>query len=237
MDAVMGKTSYTVPKITRLNRLWLRPAFRGLFHLLGPVQIYGKENIPAQRPYLVAINHLSIVEPPFAVAFWPTPLEPVGAIEIWSKPGQGQLAKLYGGIPVHRGEYDRELIDQMVSALQAGHPLLIAPEGGRSHAPGLRRGKPGVAYIVNKMNILVIPVGIVGSTDDYVNKALHAKRPKLEMHIGKPLLLAAITGKGTEKRISLQRNTDQIMLAIAEMLPFEYRGVYANPDIDALGKE
>jgi hypothetical protein len=67
------------------------------------------------------------------------------------------------------------------------------------------------------MNIPVIPVGIVGSTDDYLNKALHAKRPGLEMHIGKPLLLPPITEKGAEKHLSLQRNTDQIMLAIAEL--------------------
>jgi 1-acyl-sn-glycerol-3-phosphate acyltransferase len=235
MDEVMDEKSYTVPKITQFNRLWLRPAFRGLFHLLSQVQIDGKEHVPVKGPYLVAINHLSIVEPPFIVAFWPYALEPVGAIEVWSKPGQGLLAKLYGGIPVHRGDYDRELIEKMCAALQAGHPMLIAPEGGRSHAPGLRRGKPGVAYIVNKMNIPVIPVGIVGSTDDYLSKALHAKRPRLEMHIGKPLLLPAITGKGAEKRLALQRNTDQIMLAIAELLPPEYRGVYANPDLDALG--
>ncbi len=208
-----------------------------LFHILGSVHIYGKENVPAKGPYLVAINHLSIIEPPLTGAFWPIPLEPVGAIEIWSKPGQGVIARLYGGIPVHRGEYDRELIDQILAALKAGNSLLIAPEGGRSHAPGLRRGKPGVAYIINKLNIPVIPVGIVGSTDDYLNKALHAKRPRLEMHIGKPLLFPAITEKGTEKRLSLQRNTDQIMLAIAEMLPFEYRGVYANPDLDALEME
>lgn len=230
----MGQKGYTVPKITQFNRLWLRPAFRGLFHLLGQVHFTGKGYIPNKGPYLVAINHLSIVEPPFILAFWPTNLEPVGAIDIWSKPGQGQLARLYGGIPVHRGEFDRELIEKMFSALQAGYPMLIAPEGGRSHAPGLRRGKPGVAYVVNKMNIPVIPVGIVGSTDDYVNKALHGKRPRLEMQIGKPLQFPPITGKGAEKHRLLQRNTDQIMLAIAELLPPAYRGVYANPDLDAL---
>lgn len=234
MDEVMGEKPYTLPKLTRFNRFWLRPAFRGLFHLLGQVHISGKQNIPARGPYLVAINHLSIVEPPFAVAFWTCPLEPVGAAEIWSKPGQGVIAKLYGGIPVHRGEYDRQLIDKMLAAVKAGHSLLIAPEGGRTHAPGLRRAKPGVAYIVNKANIPVIPVGIVGSTDEYLSEALHAKRPRLEMHIGKPMLFPPITEKGAEKHLALQRNADHIMFAIADLLPLEYRGVYANPNINEL---
>jgi 1-acyl-sn-glycerol-3-phosphate acyltransferase len=230
----MEKIPYSIPSINRLNRLWIRPLFRGVFHLISQVRITGKENIPTQGPYIAAINHLSLFEPPFIVAFWPKALEPVGAVEIWSKPGQGVLVKLYGGIQVHRGEYDRQLIDKMLAALGAGYALLIAPEGGRSHAPGLRRGKPGVAFIVNKTNIPVIPVGIVGSTDDFLDKALHAKRPRLEMHIGKPLHLPPVTGKGLEKHASLQRNVDQIMLAIAELIPPEYRGVYANLDLDAL---
>jgi 1-acyl-sn-glycerol-3-phosphate acyltransferase len=124
----------------------------------------------------------------------------------------------------------------ILAALEAGRPVMIAPEGGRSHTPGLHRGKPGIAYIVHKANVPVVPVGIVGSTDDFLSKALHAKRPRLEMHIGKPLCLPPVTGKGAQKHASLQRNVDQIMLAIAELLPSEYRGVYANPDFEILAK-
>ena len=230
----MNQTPFQVPFITRLNRLWARPLFRGVFHLLSQVSIHGKENIPTEDAYIAAINHISIIDPPFITAFWPKALEPVGAVEVWSKPGQGILAALYGGIKVHRGEYDRQLIEEMLAALDAGLALLIAPEGGRTHAPGLRRGKPGIAYIVNKAHIPVIPVGMVGTTDDFLNKALHGKRPRLEMYIGKPVYLPPVTAKGAEKRLALQRNADRIMLAIAELLPPEYRGVYANPDLDTL---
>ena len=33
----------------------------------------------------------------------------MGAVDIWSKPGQNILARMWGGIPVHRGEYDRAI--------------------------------------------------------------------------------------------------------------------------------
>jgi 1-acyl-sn-glycerol-3-phosphate acyltransferase len=55
---------------------------------------------------------------------------------------------MWGGIQVHRGEYDRALFDKVLAALRSGYPMLIAPEGGRSHKPGLRQAKPGIAYIV-----------------------------------------------------------------------------------------
>jgi 1-acyl-sn-glycerol-3-phosphate acyltransferase len=72
-DAGMsGQAPYQVPFITRLNRLWARPLLRGVFHLLSQVSIHGKENIPAKGPYIAAINHLSIFDPPFIGSFWPT---------------------------------------------------------------------------------------------------------------------------------------------------------------------
>jgi 1-acyl-sn-glycerol-3-phosphate acyltransferase len=172
------------------------------------------------------MNHVSLYEAPFLVAFWPVAPEIAGAVEIWDKPGQSLLARGYHGIQVHRGEYDRELLDTAIAVLQSGRPLVLAPEGGRSHEVGMRRAFPGVAYIVAKTGVPVIPVGIVGTTEDYIQKAIHLKRPTLEMHIGKQLVLSSVTLKGTNRRDALQENADQIMLAIASLLPEEYRGVY-----------
>jgi 1-acyl-sn-glycerol-3-phosphate acyltransferase len=219
--------AYTVPFKIRLARAILRPAFRLVFHLLSQVTITGLENVPKHGPYLIAINHVSLFEPPFILAFWPTAPEAAGATDIWSRPGQSVLARLYGGIPVHRGEYDRQLLDTLLGVLRAGYPLLIAPEGGRSHTPGMRRALPGVAFLVEKTNIPVLPVGLIGTTDDFLQRALRGDRPTLYMHIGAPIHLPAVGGKGDERRLARQRNVDQIMYAIASLLPAEYRGVYA----------
>jgi 1-acyl-sn-glycerol-3-phosphate acyltransferase len=136
---------------------------------------------------------------------------------------------LYGGIPVHRGEYDRQLLDTTMAALQSGKPLLIAPEGGRSHTPGMRRALPGVAYIVDKTDVPVVPVGLVGATDDFLQQAFHFHRPIIEMRIGKSLRLPPVEGKGAARREALQANVDQIMLHIAALVPAEYRGIYQLP--------
>jgi 1-acyl-sn-glycerol-3-phosphate acyltransferase len=214
-------------------RRWLsRPFIRGilglLFHILSPVRITGRNNVPLGKPYIVAINHVSLFEAPLIGVFWPEQLEVMGAVDVWSRPGQNILARLWGGIPVHRGEYDRALFDKVLAALNAGYPLLIAPEGGRSHTPGLQPAKPGVAYLVEQSGLPVVPVGIVGTTDDYWQKASKGKRPVLEMHIGKPVLLPPVQGKGEVRRHSRQHNADLVMRAIAGLLPEGYRGVYAD---------
>jgi 1-acyl-sn-glycerol-3-phosphate acyltransferase len=205
-----------------------RPIFRLIFHLISDVHIIGLENIPKNGSYIIAINHISIIEPPLVIAFWPKAPEAVGAREIWERKGQASLARFYGGIQVHRGEYDRQVIESMIQVIQAGHPLLIAPEGGRSHSPGLRPALPGVAYVVDKSEAPVLPVGIIGSTDDFLHKALRLRRPVLEMRIGEAITLPKIEGRGEHRRESLKRNADTIMYKIAELLPSGYRGVYAD---------
>jgi hypothetical protein len=68
----------------------------------------------------------------------------------------------------------------------------------------------------------------VGTTDDFLERALHFKRPRIEMRIGKPINLPGVEGKGAERREALQANADQIMQAIADLIPAEYQGVYQN---------
>ena len=226
-------SDYSVPVINRFFRWSFRPVFRLLFHILCTIKITGLENIPASGSYLVTINHISIYEPPFILAFWPRPLEAVGAVEIWSRSGQSILARMYGGIQVHRGQFDRQLIDQMISAVNANYPLLIAPEGGRTHTLGMRRGLPGAAYVAYKTNLNILPVGITGTSDDLFPRifaGLLRRKPRvcLEMTIGKPIRLPEISGRGEARRQALQENADRIMVHIGALLPEAYHGEYAD---------
>jgi 1-acyl-sn-glycerol-3-phosphate acyltransferase len=218
---------YRIPFMTRLVRWILRLVFRGAFHLLSRVKLTGFENIPRQGAYIVAVNHISLFEPPLVLSFWPVALEGIAAAEIWERRGQATLVRLYRPLQVHRGEYDRELVEVAIAALQAGRPLVIFPEGGRTHVPGLRLALPGVAYLIDKARVPVVPVGIVGTTEDFLKRALRGERSLLEMRVGPPFELPPLAGKGKERRLSRQRNADLVMVQIAALLPPEYQGVYA----------
>ncbi len=223
--------AYHVPLRFRISRPILKTVFRAIFRLLGRVRITGKENIPYGKPYVVAMNHVSIYDPPLVGSFWPEQLEIIGASDVFDKPGQGQVLKAYGVIPVHRGDYDRVLFTKIISVIKSGFPLLIAPEGGRSHVPAMRRAMPGIAYIIEQTRVPVVPVGIVGTTEDYWQRAKRGERPPLELRIGKSITLPEITVKGPEKHEARQRNADLVLNYLAGLLPEEYRGVYAESAI------
>jgi 1-acyl-sn-glycerol-3-phosphate acyltransferase len=220
---------YRLSTRVRLARWFLRPLFRGIFRLISNVIITGLENVPKDGAYLIAANHVSLYDPPLVMAFWPVAAEAVSAVEVWQRPGQSWLVRWYGVIPVKRYDYDRNALESIQAALGSDRPLMIMPEGGRSHAPGMRRAEPGVAYLVEKTGVPVVPVGVEGTTDDFLQRAIVGKRPSIHMCIGAPLLLPPVEGKGEARRLARQCNADLIMAHIAALLPLEYRGVYAAP--------
>jgi 1-acyl-sn-glycerol-3-phosphate acyltransferase len=150
---------------------------------------------------------------------------------VFDKPIQGQMLRMYSTIPVHRGDYDRLLIEKMLSLLRAGRPVMIAPEGGRSHVPGLRRAKPGVGFILQKADVPVIPVGLVGTTGDFIQRGLRGERPQIEIHIGKPIRLPPVPEDPVKRREARQEVADLVMSYIAGLLPEGYRGVYSGSAI------
>lgn len=220
-------SEYRVPAWVRIRRELLRSAFRVVFRLLFKVKIIGLENIPAEGPYIIAHNHISLFEPPFILSFWPVAPEAISGADVFHRPGQNILVRAYGAIPVHRGQYDRKVIEAMLKLLRAGKSLLIAPEGGRSHKLGMRRARPGVAYIMDRAKVPVLPVGVAGTSDDLLRDALRLKRPTLEMRIGKTFILPPIEGRGEARRNARQRNADLVMARVAELLPKKYHGEYA----------
>lgn len=220
---------YAPTAYNRFFRNTFKPVFRALFQMFARIQLTGLENVPCGKPYLAVFNHVSTFDPPFMIAFWPEMLEVLGASDIWVRHGFAQniMARLYGGIPIHRGEYDRAALDIVARVLQSGYPLMLSPEGGRTHILAMRRAKPGIAFIIEQNDVPVVPVGIMGTTDDFFRLAISGKRPPLTMNIGKPFHLPPNTAKGEARRQARQENADTVMRQVARLLPSEYHGAYA----------
>lgn len=223
---------YRIPWRYRQTRQFLRVTFRIIFKLIARVRIRGLEHVPKNGAYLLVFNHVSIFDPPFILAFWPTMPEVLGAVEIWDRPGQSVLARLYGGIPIRRGEVDRGAMQQMILALRSGYPLMVSPEGGRSHNPGMRRAKTGAVYLLEKTGVPILPVGVIGTTDDFFLRAVRGQHPLLELIIGEPFNLPDADGIAIPRE-ARQRQIDLVMERVALLLPWEYRGVYGGGEMNA----
>lgn len=220
----MERTNF-LPWYSRVFRRVGRPFFRLLFRLLTRVSISGRDNIPRDGAYIVTPNHISIFEPPLIASFWPQALEIAAAVEVLEKPFQSQIMRLYGTIHVHRGRLDRSLIRALLGRLADGLPVLIFPEGTRTHHPGLVEGNTGAVYLAAKAGVSIIPVGITG-TNRLWELIKRGQRPKITICIG-PAIHVPNLDKGSDRKTSLQMHTRELMKAIANLLPEDYRGLYA----------
>jgi 1-acyl-sn-glycerol-3-phosphate acyltransferase len=119
----------------------------------------------------------------------------------------------------------RQSIDMAHERLAAGEALVIFGEGTRSRTRGLQQMMKGVDRYLDPDGTWVMPVGIVGSDEMYPigDDTLYPVR--IVVSLGRPvdagLLRERSSGDG---RVMM----DAVGLAIANLLPPEYRGAYAD---------
>jgi 1-acyl-sn-glycerol-3-phosphate acyltransferase len=203
------------------------PIFKFLMSTLCEVHVYGRENVPPYGAYFIAMNHVDTLDAPLIVVFWPDHPEGLTASKNFNDPFLGTLMRMYGAISLkNRSEYDREALTQGLAVIKAGSPLVVAPEGTRRRHPGMQTAKPGIAFLAIKANVPIVPVGITG-TETWIPSWKKFRRPKISLTIGQPFRLPAEPVTPGNRRAKINEYTTLIMTRIAQLLPLEYRGVYA----------
>ena len=204
----------------------LQALIRAIIRLFGIVEVSGTENFPSNGPYIIAINHLHWMDIPVLFIILPHEVATFAAEKWENHWSVGWLLRTFGhAIFVRRGEADRRALREALNWLKRGGVLGIAPEGTRSRLGVLQPGKPGVAYLASRTGVPVVPVAMWGH-EKFWAAVRHLRRPRVYIRVGEPILLPGIPNRAKGKQ--LDEYTEQIMLAIARLLPEEYRGVYSD---------
>ena len=197
-----------------------------ILKLLTHWEVEGEENVPPGGPLLVVFNHLAWWDGPLAIASLPWQMTAIALKDLQRVPVTGQLLSLSKVIWVDRGRYDRQALRQALKVLKEGRVLGIAGEGRMSLTGALERGKAGPAFIAQKADVPILPMAITG-TEKVLRDLRGFRRPRLKVVIGQPFRLPE-GGEYKSRKEELQAKADFIMERLAELLPPEYRGVYAD---------
>jgi len=187
-------------------------------------RVEGLEYFPAVGPAILMINHIAFVDPIVVLAALPRNIVPMAKIEVYSYPIVGIFPRLWGVIPVRRGEVDRDALRKALHVLAAGEVILVAPEGTRH--PSLQRGKEGVAFLASRSGAPVIPVAVEGTVGFPSVNPLRWWKAGAVVRLGRPFRFKDIGEK--PGRASLRRMTDEALYVLASMLPEGRRGVYGD---------
>jgi 1-acyl-sn-glycerol-3-phosphate acyltransferase len=200
----------------------------GLFHVVGV------ENIPRTGPLIICPNHSATLDPPMVPAFVPRN-------DTWSMAKSEYFQRLlsrfiftaYHSFPVVRHTADRAALKRSFDLLKSGQALVIYPEGTRVESGVLAMPEPGAGFIAQKAGCPVLPVGLTGTRECLPKGAHWPLRTRVTITFGKPFHVLQKSADG--KRVSHEEASDAIMLAIAELLPPEQRGVFS--DLDSYRKK
>src|SRR5690242_2307003 len=202
----------------------VRTIARFIYPLLARVRVVGRENVPKEGACIIASNHLAWMDVPLVPSFLKRKVVYMAKEELFYGKA-GWIVRFLGAFPVKRGEADRQSLRAADTQIKAGKIFMIFPEGTRSKIHQLGKGHVGLGMIALRAGVPVIPVAVWGS--EYIFKKW---RPRVTISYGQPLHLAPKGNKIT--REDIEEATDEVMRAIAAMMPPEYRGMYGGSSAD-----
>jgi 1-acyl-sn-glycerol-3-phosphate acyltransferase len=190
---------------------------RFLFSLVMELEVTGLENFPRQGAVILAANHVTNFDV-FPMQFaLPRPIFFMGKAELFKNPIMDVLLRNLSGFPVNRGEKDLWAMRHAAKVLNHGQTLGMFPEGKRSKGKGLAVAKTGAARLAIEAECPIVPMIVVGS-DQFFKR--FPQRAHVQITLLPPLL--------PDRRENPLALTDRLMFSLAEALPDEMRGVYAD---------
>ena len=209
-------------------RVFLRWLVRTVINLVAHVEVTGYEYIPTEGNFVIATNHLGILDAPmafYALDRWDL-FVLVG--EKWEKRWLFRwLGKHFNFIFIDRFKPDIKALRKVIKLMDDGNNLVIAPEGTRSRVGSMIEGKPGVSFLATRLGQPIVPVALIGTEDKVLFSNLkHLKRTQIRVKAGPPFTLPPLSRKNRDQ--VLQEYTNEIMCHIAAMMPEKYHGVYKN---------
>lgn len=190
---------------------WVRYPVKWLYKIFYDFHIEGIENIPQDKPVVLASNHRSYADPVILTMPMKLPVSYMAKEELFHNKLFGWFIRKLGAFPVARGSGDMSVIDDSINILKSGRNLVIFPEGTRSKDGKVGKGKTGVAMIAAKSGADVVPCGIV-----FEGEKLHF-RSKLTLKFGEPIKAEELAVEGTSPR-ELKEVKKRIMGAITELV-------------------
>ena len=201
-----------VPEFIMRLLVWL------LLHTIYRVSHSGLEKIPEDGPALLICNHVSFVDPLVLVGYVRRPIRFVMDHRIFNTPVLSFIFKTAQAIPIAPAREDAEMkekaFDRVSAALRQGELVCIFPEGKLTDTGQMNPFKPGVARIIERDPVAIIPLALRGLWGSFFSRA-HGKAmsrlfprgmlSRIELVAGDPITGSDIDLEDLQQRVATLR--------------------------------
>ena len=120
-----------------------------VFRIVFNFKVQDREYLTAYktngRPFVVCVNHLSMIDPVFVVMAYGVgkKMSIMGKAELFRVPVLKTLLKWVGCFPVERGTADNSALERGIEDVKSGRGMMIFPEGTRGDRDEMQKVKSG----------------------------------------------------------------------------------------------
>ncbi len=183
-----------------------------LFAAIGGWRATGRCNVPESGGVLLVANHLSFLDVFMVGIPLRRPLNFVARSTLFI-PVLGFLMRSVGTFPIQREGMGASGMKETLRRLRNGGIVTLFPEGTRSPDGELGPLKPGIAVLVARAGVPVVPAGIAGTFEAWPRSRLFPRPHPIRVHYGPPIFPEEIAGMDPQAVTALIR--DRIGQSIA----------------------
>ena len=151
------------------------------------VEVRGVEHLETGGPVIVAPVHRSNLDAPLIAGVSDRRLRALGKQSLFVNPVSAWVVAALGGIPLRRGEADREAMRSARTMLDEGEMMIVFPEGTRQTGDRVAGVFDGMSYLASKTGAVIVPVGVAGSENAMPSGAKFIHRSHTAIVVGEPI--------------------------------------------------
>ncbi len=174
---------------TRGSILWksIKQTCRMLMTVFFDAKIYGKYHVPHTGGVLLVSNHQSYLDPILLAVGLDRTMSFLAKSELFKNPIFGGLIRRLNAFPVEQGAGDIGAVKESIARLQEGHLLNMFPEGSRTEDGEIQPMEKGVALVIRRAKVPVVPVVIDGSFIAWPRKQKFPRTHPVRVLYGPPM--------------------------------------------------
>ena len=175
--------------------------------LLFDLKVYGAHRVPQEGGVLLVSNHQSYLDPVLLGVRLKRPLSYMAKSGLFKFPPFAWFIRSLGAFPIKQNTADIRALKEAIERVQEGRALTIFPEGSRTENGELRPIEPGIALVIRKARVPVVPAVIDGSFDAWPQDRSMFRPARIRVIYGRPMDLSGLSREQVMEKIADQFRT------------------------------